>query len=124
MPKQPRNYEDLMTESLWVSIEHGLGKLAKYKRAQSETMLVLEDDSLSFIGSPLQSLNSAQCAIIADNIDYIFCFDSQKDKMIAGHFWKEQKAFYDEIPSNRRFQEQNGRWKPQDNDLGGKDGTT
>ena len=111
---RPNNQEDLAKESLWFSIEHGLGKFSKYKRLGYDTVLSLEDISGAIRSSMLLEIDTdiQRKALISTLVDYLIVFASNEDKMIVANVWKEKQLRYNYIPFNRRFDRREGKWFP------------
>jgi len=113
-PGRPNNQEDLAKESLWFSIEHGLGKFSQYKRLGYDTVLSLEDISGEIRSSMLLEIEKdlQRKTLISTLVDYLIVFASHEDKMIIANVWKENQLRYNYIPFNRRFERREGKWCP------------
>jgi hypothetical protein len=114
MPGSPRNQKELVNQSLWLSIEHGVGKFPKYKKSGHDTVLLLENISGRVHSSMLLDLENdpQKHAVISALIDYIVVLTSNNDKMIVGNVWKEKQKRYDPVPYNRKFRIENWKWIP------------
>ena len=114
MPGSPKNQKELVDQSLWLSIDHGIGKFPKYKKIGYDTVLLLENISGRVHSSMLLDLENdlQKHAMISALIDYVIVLTSNEDRMIVGNVWKEKQQRYDPVPYNRRFRNENGKWIP------------
>jgi hypothetical protein len=114
MPGSPMNQKELVDQSLWLSIQHGLGKFPKYKRNDYDTVLLLENISGQIHHSMLLDLENdlQKHAMISALVDYIIVLTSNNDQMIVGNIWKEKQVRYDPVPYNRRFRNEDSKWIP------------
>ena len=114
MPGSPRNKEELVDQSLWYSIDHGLGKFPKYKQQGYDSVLILENISGAVHPSMLLDIENdpQRRALISALIDYIIVLVSIDDSMIVGNVWKEKLLRHSPVPFNRRFKNIDGKWIP------------
>jgi hypothetical protein len=113
MPGTPKDQKALGPQSLWLSIEHGLGKFAKYRDMGYASILVLENISGRVHPSMLVELaKDPHRKILIDLVDYLVVFASNENRMIVGNVWKEKQVLYDPVPFTRRFKQIEGKWTP------------
>jgi hypothetical protein len=113
MPGSPKDQKDLVAQSLWLSIEHGIGKFLKYKQQGYDCVLALEN--ISGIAHPstlVEIAKDSQKRSFIELIDFVIVFASNDDRMIVGNVWKERQTLYDPVPFNRRFHKVGGKWSP------------
>jgi hypothetical protein len=111
MPGTPKNQKALGSQSLWLSIEHGLGKFAKYRDMGYTSLLVLENISGRVHPSMLVDLaKDPHKNTLIGLVDYVIEFVSNENRMIVGNVWKEKRVLHDPVPFNRRFMQLEGKW--------------
>jgi hypothetical protein len=101
----PKEAEQLALVSLRFAVEHGLKKLAKYKRSGHDTLLILEDISGATYPSMLIELtrDARLQSEVTEGLDYIVEFAANEGRMISAHVWKDREFMFDEIPEDWRF---------------------
>lgn len=114
IPRRPHDQESLAKESLWLAIEHGLGKFAKYKEDGFDTLLCLQDISGEVHPSMLIEIENdrEKEVLITALVDYVIVFAAVEDRMVVGNVWKERDLCYDPSPFTRRFHNENAVWRP------------
>ena len=111
---RPKDHDFLVRESLWLSIEHGLGKFSKYRCPEYSRILILENVSGEAHSSMLLGFSEEKSARLRQAVDYIIVFESSNGRMAAGSVWKEKERFYATmpVPYDRRFNNEHGNWVP------------
>lgn len=114
IPRRPDDQKNRAVQSLWFAIEHGLNKFSQYKQNRYDTVLCLQDISGEIYPSTLSEIEDdpEKKDLITRLIDYIVVFASVDDRMIVGSVWKEHSLRFNLIPYNRRFDNQDGSWRP------------
>lgn len=100
MPQQPGNDEILRAQRLNRAIADKLPKLAKYKKSNFTTALLLED--IASIPSTVR-VSSDEKSRFGNMIDYLVVFASNMDRMVIGNVWKEKSIWHSSVPFDRRF---------------------
>jgi len=113
MPGSPKNQKELVADSLWLSVEHGVAKFAKYKQLGYTCVLALENVSGLAHPSLLADFrNDPYKRSMIELIDYVIVFASNEDRMIVGSVWKEKTTVHVQVPFSRRFHKVQSKWTP------------
>ena len=109
MATRPKEADKEKQDRFRRAIGEKLPKLIKYKDNGYTTALLLEDVSFSHsdLGNNLKELIPNQYhSEFRSKIDCVVIFVSNEKRMIVGNVWKEESQLYEEIPDNRRFNQQ------------------